>query len=88
MLAVGPCVKVCCGPRCGVEPQHRAVYEAVEAACPEAAVVPTMCRGLCGQGVTVVREDGETLKAREPEEARALLTESGGSIRPCLPSRY
>jgi hypothetical protein len=65
-----PCVKVCCGPRCGVYPAHRAVYEAVEAtALPGVCVVPTMCRGLCGEGVTVVRANGDRIKARDADDA-------------------
>ena len=67
-------MRVCCGPRCGVEPAHRAVYAAAEAARPEGGVAPTMCRGLCGGGVTLVREDGATMKARDPAEVRAQLT--------------
>ncbi len=82
----GPCVKVCCGPRCGTVPEHRAIYDAVEAACPGVTVVPTMCRGLCGDGVTLVREDGEKIKARDADEARAKL--SGGLLETCQPSRY
>jgi hypothetical protein len=74
-----PCVKVCCGPRCGVLPEHRAVYAAVEMAARGAdqRVVPTLCRGLCGDGVTVVRANGDTAKARDPAEARALISNGG-----------
>lgn len=72
----GPAIRVCCGPRCGVEPNHRAVYEAAEQATASAcaAVLPTMCRGLCGHGVTLVRPDGQKIKARDADEARAQLT--------------
>lgn len=77
----GPCVKVCCGPRCGVDPAHRAVYEAVEAALPpEVSVVPTMCRGLCGAGVTVVRENGDKIKVRSTDEARRQLSAHSGGM--------
>ena len=72
----GPRVKVCCGPRCGVLPEHRAVYAAVESAAG-VPVIPTLCRGVCGDGVTVVGADGATAKARGPAEARALLTNGG-----------
>ena len=68
-------IKVCCGPRCGAEPGHRAIYDAVEAGAAEggtAAVLPTLCRGLCTGGVTVVRSDGEKCKARSADEARAI----------------
>jgi hypothetical protein len=33
-----------------------------------------MCRGLCGAGVTLVREDGVKVKAHDAAEARARLT--------------
>jgi hypothetical protein len=67
-----PSVKVCCGPRCGAEPGHRAVYRAVEAnaACP---VLPTLCQGLCGCGITVVLPDGDKRKIRDAREARDIL---------------
>ena len=78
--SAGPCVKVCCGPRCGVDPNHRAVYRAVEAECSRVAagpsVIPTLCRGLCGEGVTVVRADGAAVKVRDARDARTQL--SGG----------
>jgi len=72
----GPCVKVCCGPRCGVLPEHRAVYAAIERAAG-VPVAPTLCRGLCGHGVTVVRANGSTAKVRDPAEARALVSNGG-----------
>ncbi len=72
----GPCVKVCCGPRCGVLPEHRAVYAAIENTA-RVAVAPTLCRKLCGHGVTVVREDGIAAKVRDPDEARALISNGG-----------
>jgi hypothetical protein len=65
-------VKVCCGPRCGAEPGHRAVYRAVEAAVAD-PVVPTLCQGLCGYGVTVVLPDGDKRKIRDAREARDIL---------------
>jgi hypothetical protein len=80
-------VKVCCGPRCGSHPGHRGIYDAVdravEAAGVELAVVPTMCRSRCGDGVTVVGPDGTEHKARDAQEARALaanLTKTIGII--------
>jgi len=69
-------VKVCCGPRCGSHPGHRAIYDALERAVqetdPDLPVAPTMCRSHCGDGVTVVAPGGALHKARDPEEARAL----------------
>ena len=85
MWSTGSCVKVCCGPRCGTLPEHRAVYDAVEASRPEGSVVPTMCRGLCGNGVTLVREDGQKIKARDAAEAQAKLSE--GMLGTCPLSR-
>ena len=74
MFGGTPCVKICCGPRCGVEPDHRAICDAAETAAPDACpVVPTMCRGLCGGGVTLVLPDGTPIKARDPQEARAAV---------------
>lgn len=70
----GPSIKVCCGPRCGILPEHCAIYAAAEAARPDVPILPTMCRGLCGNGVTVVREDGTATKAHDVEEMRARLT--------------
>jgi hypothetical protein len=72
----GPCVKVCCGPRCGVLPEHRAVYAAIENAA-RVSVAPTLCRKLCGHGVTVVRANGTVAKVRDPVEARALISNGG-----------
>lgn len=71
---LGPAIRVCCGPRCGQEPGHRVIYSAVERAAGSVAVRPTMCRGLCGGGVTIVLSTGEEHKARTPQEAKALLT--------------
>ena len=75
----GPCVKVCCGPRCGVLPEHRAVYAAVESVArgTDINVLPTLCRGFCGDGVTLVRTDGAKVKAHDAAEARALLSNGG-----------
>ena len=69
-------VKICCGPRCGVEPNHRAIYEAVETTAT--LVAPTMCRGWCGMGVTLVLPGGDKIKARDAAEARAKLTTTLG----------
>jgi hypothetical protein len=69
-------VKICCGPRCGVEPNHRTIYEAVESAAT--LVAPTMCRGWCGRGVTIVLPGGDKIKARDAAEARAKLTTTLG----------
>ncbi len=73
------CVKICCGPRCGVEPHHRAVYEAAEMTAT--LVTPTMCRGWCGQGVTLVLPGGDKIKARNASEARAKLKITFGGQR-------
>lgn len=62
--------KVCCGPRCGTEPDHRAIFDALGE-----NAVPTMCRGHCGFGVTIVKPGGETVKARDADAARAHLLE-------------
>ena len=73
------CVKVCCGPRCGVEPNHRTIYAAVEKTAAATLVVPTLCRGWCGLGVTLVLPNGDKIKARDADEARAKLkTTLGG----------
>ena len=73
-----PSVKVCCGPRCGAEPGHRAIYDAAEAGAAGAGVdtLPTLCRGLCTGGVTLVLPGGEKLKARTPGEARDIAAGS------------
>ena len=65
-------VRVCCGPRCGAEPGHRAIYRAVEraAGCP---VEPTLCRAFCGGGVTLVLPNGEKRKARSAQDATKSL---------------
>ena len=82
MFGSGPSsvVKVCCGPRCGSEPAHRAVYQAVESAAvaesQDTSVLPTMCRGWCGMGVTLVLPSGDTIKARDPDEARTKLKQN------------
>jgi hypothetical protein len=96
-----PTVKICCGPRCGTEPNHRAICDATENGASACPVVPTMCRGVCGGGVTLVLPDGTTTKARDPEEARAAVQTSKThtaslqvtviveeQIKKCLPSRY
>jgi hypothetical protein len=71
---LGPTIRVCCGPRCGQEPGHRAIYSAVERAAGRTIVRPTLCRGLCGLGVTIVLTTGDEHKARTPQEAKDLLT--------------
>ena len=57
-FAPGPVLSICCGPRCGAEPGHRAVYDAIEkrvnVTYPDVSVRPTLCQGLCGGGVTVM----------------------------------
>jgi len=73
-----PTVRVCCGPRCGVWPRHRAIYDAAERAAAsggadDLAVAPTMCQGRCGDGVTVVLPSGDKEKARDADEARAIV---------------
>jgi NADH:ubiquinone oxidoreductase subunit E len=74
-----PIVRVCCGPRCGAEPGHRAVYDAVEKAAESAEldVRPTMCQGLCGSGVTIVLPDREKRKIRDVAEAADALSTEG-----------
>jgi hypothetical protein len=70
----GPAIRVCCGPRCGVEPCHRAVFDAAERLAPPGVIVaPTLCRGLCGGGVTLVREDGRTAKAADARDVEPIL---------------
>ena len=61
-------VKVCCGPRCGAEPGHRAIYAAVEAAAQGESVRPAMCQGWCGLGVTVVLPDQTPIKISDSRE--------------------
>jgi hypothetical protein len=78
-ITTGPTIKVCCGPRCGVDPAHRVIFEAIEKAAGSAAVLPTMCQGLCHGGVTVVWPGGHKTKIRDAREvadrtADALLT--------------
>ena len=89
-LMSGPCVKVCCGPRCGAEPGHRLIYSAVESA-STLPVRPMLCQGLCGQGVTVALPDGTREKVRDTAEARALNTQystlNTEDSQPC-PSRF
>lgn len=67
-------IRVCCGPRCGVEPGHRAIYAAIEgAATKETEIRPAMCQGLCGEGVTVILPDREKRKVRSVQEARQIM---------------
>lgn len=72
----GPTLKVCCGPRCGAWPGHRAVYAAVEAA-SALSVRPTLCQGRCGGGVTVVLPRGSApdhVKIADAADARGALS--------------
>ncbi|MES2464345.1 MAG: hypothetical protein V4671_27610 [Armatimonadota bacterium] len=68
-ITAGPSIKVCCGPRCGVDPGHRVIFEAIETAALPQAVLPTMCQGLCHGGVTVVWPGGAKTKIRDVQEA-------------------
>ena len=79
----GPLVKICCGPRCGAEPGHRLLYDAVEKRILEtiadAAVRPVLCQGLCGGGVTVsvrISPDAPVVKQkiRDLSDARAFVS--------------
>ena len=65
-------LRICCGPRCGAEPGHRAIYRAIEKAA-HCLVEPTLCRALCGAGVTVVLPSGEKRKARSVQEAATSI---------------
>lgn len=69
-----PCVKVCCGPRCGAHPGHHAIYKTMEkqSALP---VVPILCQGRCGDGVTVIAANGDPHKIRDTAEARRFQNE-------------
>ena len=80
-LASAQILSICCGPRCGAEPGHRALYDALEKRVnvlyPDAAVRPTLCQGLCGGGVTVMLREGANKptvkqKIRDAGEARAF----------------
>jgi len=70
-----PTVKICCGPRCGAEPGHRAIYAAVEKAAQTENItaVPTMCRGECGSGVSVVLPEGQITKIQDVATAKVLF---------------
>ena len=70
----GPSIKVCCGPRCGVFTYHREIFEAIEQAAQPISVLPTMCQGLCGGGVTVVWPDKNKAKIRDVQEATEFTT--------------
>ncbi|MDX1933940.1 MAG: (2Fe-2S) ferredoxin domain-containing protein [Capsulimonadales bacterium] len=67
-----PCLRVCCGPRCGTVRGHRTLFRLMEAqAAPLGYPVrPTMCQGRCGDGVTVILPDGTVRKIRSAEDAR------------------
>lgn len=82
--------RVCCGPRCGAEPGHRAVYAAAEraAANRDADIIPTMCQGFCGLGVTLALPDGTRIKLRDAREARVQIEtqiENWRIEEPCQP---
>jgi len=66
--------RVCCGPRCGAEPGHRLIFAAVEREATRRgiAVVPTLCRGACGRGVTVIAPDGGARKVSDVREAKTV----------------
>lgn len=72
-------LRICCGPRCGAEAEHRAVYRAIEKAADarNIPVEPTLCRALCGAGVTVVAPDGEKHKLRAGDVPHFVLTAVG-----------
>ncbi len=82
-----PTLRVCCGPRCGAEVGHRAIYAAVETAAGtiSVAVHPTMCQGFCGLGVTLGLPNGEKIKLRDVPEARAQVENWEDNQRPCHP---
>jgi len=64
-------IRICCGPRCGAEPGHKAIYASIEnTASADFDLRPVMCQGLCGSGVTVVLPDRNKIKIRDAEEAR------------------
>lgn len=67
--AAGPLIKVCCGPRCGVAPNHRTIFETIEAVALPVRVLPTMCQGLCHGGVTVVWPGAVKTKICDAQEA-------------------
>jgi len=56
-------LRVCCGPRCGADPEHRSVYQKLEQSAP-CAVEPTLCRAFCGAGITVIAPNGGKHKLR------------------------
>ncbi|MBC8142356.1 MAG: (2Fe-2S) ferredoxin domain-containing protein [Armatimonadetes bacterium] len=71
-------VRVCCGARCGAEPNHKAIYAAIETAANRAGfdVVPTMCRALCTGGVTVILPNGVARKVSDTQTANSVLNAS------------
>lgn len=68
-IATGPLIKVCCGPRCGVDPNHRGIFETIEQAAQAVRVLPTMCQGLCCGGVTIVWPGAVKTKICDAREA-------------------
>lgn len=68
-----PCVKVCCGPRCGQETGHRALYTTAEAVCC-LPVRPSGCLGHCRGGVTVALPNGQVCKLQAASDAAKFLT--------------
>jgi hypothetical protein len=75
-ITAGPSIKVCCGPRCGVDPHHRAIFEAIERAAQPIPVLPTMCQGLCHGGVTVVWPGRVKTKICDAQEASARTADA------------
>ena len=66
-----PTLRVCCGPRCGAEANHREVYAVVETTVADRGrVQPAMCQGMCGLGVTLVLPGGAKVKLRDVDDAR------------------
>jgi NADH:ubiquinone oxidoreductase subunit E len=89
-------IRICCGPRCGAESDHRRIYAAVEQAAKDErsfesaaslSVRPVMCQGFCGMGVTLVLPDGSKTKIRAPITAREMISMLGGYLE-CQPSRF
>lgn len=69
----GPVLRVCCGPRCGAWPRHRAIYASIERVASNMTVEPVGCRGECGLGVTVVLPNASAIvKVTEPSDTEEL----------------
>lgn len=71
-------VRVCCGPRCGSEPGHGRIFDAIERSLSPKPVLPVLCQGLCHCGVTVVCGDGRKLKVKTATEAEAIAASLAG----------